>query len=100
MTINLHARVREITRMTMMASAPSQQPTAQTTPSDLFRGFSSISNRVWDSKLFSMCKYTDLSTAHRQTQGCRCARRWFRKLNLRSQEFPSREQRPDDNPNR
>lgn len=32
--------------MTMMASAPSQQPAAQTTPGDLFRGFSSISNRV------------------------------------------------------
>jgi hypothetical protein len=35
--------------MTMMATAPSQQPAAQTTTGDLFRGFSSISNRVSDS---------------------------------------------------
>ncbi|KAF8540571.1 Sec1-like protein [Trichophaea hybrida] len=41
-------KVREITRMTMMASAPSHQPAAQTTPGDLFRGFSSISNRLTD----------------------------------------------------
>jgi len=40
-------KVREITRMTMMASVPSQQPAAQT-PSDLFRGFSSISSRFTD----------------------------------------------------
>ncbi|KAI9672929.1 MAG: Vesicle trafficking between the ER and Golgi [Trizodia sp. TS-e1964] len=38
-------RVREITRMTMMASAPSQPAPQQ---SDLFRGFSSISNRLTD----------------------------------------------------
>ncbi|KAI5851808.1 Sec1-like protein [Tricharina praecox] len=42
-------KVREITRMTMMASAPSQQQAAaQTTTGDLFRGFSSISNRLTD----------------------------------------------------
>jgi hypothetical protein len=44
---NLEARVREITRMTMMASAPSQ-PVAQSTGGDLFKGFSSISNRLTD----------------------------------------------------
>jgi hypothetical protein len=34
--------------MTMMASGPTQQPAAQTTGGDLFRGFSSISNRLTD----------------------------------------------------
>ncbi|KAL1641049.1 Vesicle trafficking between the ER and Golgi [Diplodia intermedia] len=38
--------VREITRMTMMSSAPAQP--AQSASSDLFRGFSSISNRLTD----------------------------------------------------
>ncbi|KAF2091899.1 Sec1-like protein [Saccharata proteae CBS 121410] len=38
--------VREITRMTMMSSAPVQP--AQSASSDLFRGFSSISNRLTD----------------------------------------------------
>ncbi|KAI9755277.1 MAG: Splicing factor [Chaenotheca gracillima] len=37
-------RVREVTRMTMITSTPSQ-PTQQTTGGELFRGFSSISNR-------------------------------------------------------
>jgi len=40
-------KVREITRMTMMASAPSQ-PAAQSAGGDLFKGFSSISNRLTD----------------------------------------------------
>ncbi|KAL7275081.1 Vesicle trafficking between the ER and Golgi [Rhizina undulata] len=40
-------KVREITRMTMMASAPSQ-PGGQVTGGDLFKGFSSISNRLTD----------------------------------------------------
>ncbi|KAI4134925.1 MAG: hypothetical protein LQ347_001108 [Umbilicaria vellea] len=40
-------RVREITRMTMMTSAPSQ-PAPQSTGGELFRGFSSISNRLTD----------------------------------------------------
>ena len=38
-------RVREITRMTMMTSAPSQ-PAQQSAGGELFRGFSSISNRL------------------------------------------------------
>lgn len=38
--------VREVTRMTMMSSAPSAPP--QSTSNDLFRGFSSISNRLTD----------------------------------------------------
>ena len=40
-------RVRDETRMTMMNSAPSA-PTQPTTDSNLFRGFSSISNRLTD----------------------------------------------------
>ncbi|SLM41236.1 golgi transport protein [Lasallia pustulata] len=40
-------RVREITRMTMMTSAPSQ-PAPQSAGNELFRGFSSISNRLTD----------------------------------------------------
>ncbi|MCJ1229705.1 Vesicle trafficking between the ER and Golgi [Toensbergia leucococca] len=40
-------QVREITRMTMMTSAPSQ-PAQQSTSTELFRGFSSISNRLTD----------------------------------------------------
>ena len=40
-------RVRDETRMTMMTSAPSQ-PTQTSTDSNLFRGFSSISNRLTD----------------------------------------------------
>ncbi|KAI9805680.1 MAG: Sec1 domain containing protein 1 [Piccolia ochrophora] len=40
-------RVREITRMTMMTSAPSQ-PAQQSAGGELFRGFSSISNRLTD----------------------------------------------------
>jgi len=40
-------RVREVTRMTMMASAPSQ-PAQQSTGGELFKGFSSISNRLTD----------------------------------------------------
>ncbi|OXV09236.1 hypothetical protein Egran_03002 [Elaphomyces granulatus] len=39
-------RVREITRMTMMTSAASSVPQQQS--SDLFRGFSSLSNRLTD----------------------------------------------------
>ncbi|KAK8244682.1 Sec1-like protein [Phyllosticta capitalensis] len=39
--------VREITRMTMMSSAPSQ-PAQSSASSDLFRGFSSLSNRLTD----------------------------------------------------
>lgn len=39
--------VREITRMTMMTSAPTQ-PAPQSTSTDLLRGFSSISNRLTD----------------------------------------------------
>lgn len=34
--------------MTMMSSGPSQQPVAQSTPGDLFRGFSSIGGRLTD----------------------------------------------------
>ncbi|KAH0536424.1 hypothetical protein FGG08_006693 [Glutinoglossum americanum] len=40
-------KVREITRMTMMTSAPSQPP-QQLTSGELFRGFSAISNRLTD----------------------------------------------------
>ncbi|KAI9719045.1 MAG: hypothetical protein M1812_003675 [Candelaria pacifica] len=40
-------RVREITRMTMMTSAPTQ-PSPSSTSNELFRGFSSISNRLTD----------------------------------------------------
>ncbi|KAL6721368.1 Vesicle trafficking between the ER and Golgi [Lecanora helva] len=40
-------RVRDETRMTMMTSAPSA-PVQQATDSNLFRGFSSISNRLTD----------------------------------------------------
>ena len=40
-------RVRDETRMTMMTSAPSQ-PTQPSMDSNLFRGFSSISNRLTD----------------------------------------------------
>ncbi|KAI4213393.1 MAG: hypothetical protein LQ351_003893 [Letrouitia transgressa] len=39
--------VREVTRMTMMTSAPSQ-PVPQSTGGDLFRGLGSISNRLTD----------------------------------------------------
>lgn len=39
--------VREITRMTMMSSAPAQ-PAQSSASSELFRGFSSISNRLTD----------------------------------------------------
>ncbi|KAK3054578.1 Vesicle trafficking between the ER and Golgi [Extremus antarcticus] len=42
-------RVREITRMTMISSVPTQQQPQQTSAStDLFRGFSSISSRLTD----------------------------------------------------
>lgn len=40
-------RVRDETRMTMMSSAPSQ-PTQPSSDSNIFRGFSSISNRLTD----------------------------------------------------
>lgn len=40
-------RVRDETRMTMMTSAPSQ-PTPPSSDSNIFRGFSSISNRLTD----------------------------------------------------
>lgn len=40
-------RVRDETRMTMMSSAPTQ-PTPPSTDSNIFRGFSSISNRLTD----------------------------------------------------
>ncbi|KAI4244443.1 MAG: hypothetical protein LQ352_006799 [Teloschistes flavicans] len=40
-------KVREVIRMTMMTSAPSQ-PAPQSTGGELFRGFSSISNRLTD----------------------------------------------------
>ncbi|KAI9891513.1 MAG: Vesicle trafficking between the ER and Golgi [Vezdaea aestivalis] len=40
-------QVRELTRMTMMTSAPSQ-PAQQSAGGELFRGFSSISNRLTD----------------------------------------------------
>ncbi|KXT15177.1 hypothetical protein AC579_3927 [Pseudocercospora musae] len=41
-------RVREITRMTMISSAPTQQPQQSSASTDLFRGFSSISSRLTD----------------------------------------------------
>ncbi|KAK5117004.1 hypothetical protein LTR62_006725 [Meristemomyces frigidus] len=42
-------RVREITRMTMISSAPTSQPqTSASASNDLFRGFSSISTRLTD----------------------------------------------------
>jgi hypothetical protein len=41
-------RVREITRMTMISSAPTQQPQATSASNELFRGFSSISSRLTD----------------------------------------------------
>ncbi|KAL1585084.1 hypothetical protein WHR41_06439 [Cladosporium halotolerans] len=41
-------RVRELTRMTMITSAPTQQQPQQSGGSDLFRGFSSISSRLTD----------------------------------------------------
>ncbi|KAI5359542.1 putative sec1-like protein [Septoria linicola] len=41
-------RVREITRMTMISSAPTQQPQQTSASADLFRGFSSISSRLTD----------------------------------------------------
>ncbi|KAF3910534.1 hypothetical protein ABW21_db0200829 [Orbilia brochopaga] len=40
-------KVREITRMTMIASAPNQ-PTQSSASGELFRGFTSISNRLTD----------------------------------------------------
>ncbi|KAL8699176.1 MAG: hypothetical protein Q9201_006153 [Fulgogasparrea decipioides] len=40
-------KVREVTRMTMMTSAPTQ-PAPQSTGGELFKGFSSISNRLTD----------------------------------------------------
>ncbi|KAI9827331.1 MAG: Vesicle trafficking between the ER and Golgi, partial [Phylliscum demangeonii] len=40
--------VREITRMTMMTSAPSQPAASQSAGGDLLRGFSAISNRLTD----------------------------------------------------
>ncbi|EME82653.1 uncharacterized protein MYCFIDRAFT_80285 [Pseudocercospora fijiensis CIRAD86] len=41
-------RVREITRITMISSAPTQQPQQSSASNDLFRGFSSISSRLTD----------------------------------------------------
>lgn len=41
-------RVRELTRMTMMTSAPTQQPTQPSTSGDLLRGFTNISSRLTD----------------------------------------------------
>jgi sec1 family domain-containing protein 1 len=41
-------RVREITRMTMISSAPTQQTQQSSASADLFRGFSSISSRLTD----------------------------------------------------
>ncbi|KAK3679038.1 Vesicle trafficking between the ER and Golgi [Recurvomyces mirabilis] len=41
-------RVREITRMTMISSAPISQPQQPSASNDLFRGFSSISSRLTD----------------------------------------------------
>jgi hypothetical protein len=41
-------RVREITRMTMISSAPTQQPQQTSASADLFRGFTSISSRLTD----------------------------------------------------
>lgn len=41
-------RVREITRMTMISSAPTTQPQQASASADIFRGFSSISSRLTD----------------------------------------------------
>lgn len=41
-------RVREITRMTMMTTSSAAAPQQQQQPSDIFRGFSSLSNRLTD----------------------------------------------------
>ncbi|CAK3949219.1 probable Golgi transport Sly1 [Lecanosticta acicola] len=41
-------KVREITRMTMISSAPEKQPQQSSASNDLFRGFSSISSRLTD----------------------------------------------------
>jgi hypothetical protein len=41
-------RVRELTRMTMISSAPAQQPQQASASTELFRGFSSISSRLTD----------------------------------------------------
>lgn len=41
-------RVREITRMTMISSAPTQPPPSSSSSTDLLRGFSSISSRLTD----------------------------------------------------
>lgn len=41
-------KVREITRMTMISSAPEKQPPQSSASNDLFRGFSSISSRLTD----------------------------------------------------
>ncbi|KAF2211715.1 hypothetical protein CERZMDRAFT_121402 [Cercospora zeae-maydis SCOH1-5] len=41
-------RVREITRMTMISSAPTQPAQQSSASADLFRGFSSISSRLTD----------------------------------------------------
>lgn len=41
-------RVREITRMTMISSAPTQQPQQTSASTDLFRGFTSMSSRLTD----------------------------------------------------
>ncbi|MCJ1385879.1 Vesicle trafficking between the ER and Golgi [Xylographa soralifera] len=45
--LNYVKRVREVTRMTMMTSAPTQ-PAPASTSNEIFRGFSSISNRLTD----------------------------------------------------
>ncbi|MCJ1416955.1 Vesicle trafficking between the ER and Golgi [Xylographa parallela] len=45
--LNYVKRVREITRMTMMTSAPAQ-PAPASTSNEIFRGFSSIGNRLTD----------------------------------------------------
>ncbi|MCJ1437639.1 Vesicle trafficking between the ER and Golgi [Xylographa pallens] len=45
--LNYVKRVREITRMTMMTSAPTQ-PAPASTSNEIFRGFSSIGNRLTD----------------------------------------------------
>jgi hypothetical protein len=41
-------KVRELTRMTMLASAPAPQPSAVSGGGELFRGFSSLSSRLTD----------------------------------------------------
>lgn len=46
--INKLNRVRELTRMTMMTSAPTQQPAPNSTSGDLLRGFTNISSRFTD----------------------------------------------------